>query len=119
MSDGDILKKMITGAGKREIDLRVAAGLSRARVYQLFKEERFSPNVRALVLEALRKLRIDPTGLGTPTDPGEITDPDKLRQLLDGIPVEALEQVKRIMEATRGERLALGAIINERLSRRR
>lgn len=119
MKDGETLKRLMVDAGKKEADLRRVSGLSRARVYQWYNEEKFSPNVRKLVLDALRELNIDSTALQEERVANEITDPDELRQLLDGIPVEALHRVRRIMEANRAERLAIGAIISERLARRK
>lgn len=118
MRDGERLKKVLADHGKDWSDLRDATGKSRAMVYQYFAMERFSPNVLEVVSDGLRKMGIEPTAVQRP-QPGEVTDPDQLRQMLGGIPDALLPAVRRIMKASPQEKITLEAIINDRLERRK
>jgi hypothetical protein len=118
MKDGARLRKALDDHGKGWTDLRDAAGKSKAMVYQYFGMERFSDEVRGVLRRALEKMGIDPSSIEEHRE-GEITDPDELRRLLSGIPDSQLPAVKRIMKATRVERLTLEALINDRIERRK
>lgn len=118
MTDGERLRTALEDAGKKAADLQLATGKSRAMVYQYLGMESFSDEVRGILRRALEKMGLDPSVVEEQR-PGEITDPDELRRLLSGIPDSVLPAVKRIMKASRIEKLTLEAIINDRIERRR
>lgn len=115
-TDGARLKKALEDHRKKWTDLRDASGKSKAMVYQYFAMERFSDEVRGVLRRALEKLAIDPSVIEERRE-GEITNPEDLRRLLSGIPDSALPAVRRMMKASMMERLALEALINDRIER--
>lgn len=117
MHDGEQLRELLTKHGKRPKDLETAMGKSRQMLHRYFSMPKFTPNIRQKIQEGLELLQIDATILDEA--PGSIMDPDELRGLLNRIPPEALRDLKRMLECDRAAKVALIALISDRLERKR
>lgn len=117
MRDGERLRQLLKDNRKSVEELADALGKSKQMVYKYQGLERFSPTVAEMVITGLNKLGI--TAVGLWSKPNLITDPIELRALLEGIPHDALRNVKKMLDADPVTRVALHAIIDERLDRRK
>lgn len=117
MHDGEQLRELLGKHGKRPKDLETVMGKSRQMLHRYFSMPRFTANIRQKIQEGLEALQIDASVLEEA--PGSILDPDELRRLLDKIPPDALRDVKRMLECDRAAKVALIALISDRLERRR
>lgn len=117
MRDGERLRQLLKDNRKTVEELADALGKSKQMVYKYQGLERFSPTVAEMVIEGLNKLGIAAVGLWA--KPNLITDPAELRSLLDGIPADALRNVKKMLDADPVTKVALHALIDDRLDRRR
>lgn len=91
-------------------------GQSRANIYNHFKLARFPIPLYEKIARVLESYNLDPTPFAPPVEAGyEAKDPDELRALLDGIPLQCLENVKTMMGANRATKVALVAMIDMKL----
>lgn len=117
--DGDVLQELLGRNGRRPADLQRALGRSRQQIYNYLKFDKFSPEIRDIVRRGLESLGIDSTPLAE-TTADAITDPTELRHLLNGIPDDALPNLRRMLEIRdRVTRVALMALIEDRIERSR
>lgn len=117
MKDGERLRALLKDNRKTVEELANKTGKSKQMIYKYQELERFSPTVAEIVIDGLNKLGIEAIGLWS--KPNLITDPSELRALLDGIPNDALRNVKKMLDADPVTRVALHALIDDRLERKR
>lgn len=115
---GKELKRLLEENRRTPGDLADAIDRSRAQIYNYFKEARFRIDVYEAIAPVLRHWKIDPTSLSpVPTGTVTVDDPSELRALLNGIPIEALPNVRRIILADHPTKIALLALIEDRLDK--
>lgn len=117
MKDGERLRQLLKDNRKSVEELADAMEKSPKMIYKYQHMDRFSPTVAEMVINGLGKLQI--AAIGIWAKPNLITDPGELRALLDNIPAEALPNVKRILDADPVTKVALHALIDDRLERKK
>lgn len=117
MSEGQLLKDLLERSGKQPRDLERALGISRQMVNRYFRMSKLRGKTREKILEALDGLGIDTTDLEG--SPGNIMDPDAVRALLAHISGDALKDVRTMLSSPKETRVALLALISDRIERKR
>ena|SRR5574337_49825 len=117
MKDGERLRQLLKDHRKSVEELADALGKSKQMVYKYQVLDRFSPTVSTMIVEGLEKLGVPAVGLWS--RPNLITDPAELRALLEGMPADTLRNVKKMLDADPVTKVALHALIDDRLERKK
>lgn len=117
MNDGERLKELLERNGKQPRDLQRAMGISRQMIHRYLSMPKIRSSTKEKIIAALDDMKIDPSELTE--SPDTIMDPDEVRALLAHIPHEALRDLKRMLQSDKATRVALLALITDRIERKR